>query len=191
MSKLRELKKHLKPGKVYRRSELAKWSRSVDRHIVKLLEDGTVQKIFQGIYYCPKETTFGKVPPEEESLVRSFLKDNRFLITSLNSYNKLGVGTTQLYNKTIVYNHKRKGEFKLGNRIFFFQIKAHFPKKITPEFLLVDLFNNLEILAENHQEILQNISFKISMMDKKKLSNSVSRYGSTKAKATLVQLINN
>ena len=37
MTKLEELKMHLKRGKVYRRIELTKWSKSVDRHLEFLL----------------------------------------------------------------------------------------------------------------------------------------------------------
>lgn len=87
MSKLNELKKYLKPGQVYRLTELAEWSKSVDRHIEQLLQDGTLRKLSQGMYYVPNETAFGQAPPEEETLVRSFLKDNRFLLMSFNAYN--------------------------------------------------------------------------------------------------------
>ena len=189
MAKLAELKKHLKRGKVYRRSDLVKWSKSVDRHLEALLEDGTLQKLSQGLYYFPEESTFGKTPPVEEILVRSFLKDDRFLLTSLNAYNSLGVGTTQLYNQKMVYNHKRHGEFKLGNKSFSFRIKPHFPKKITPEFLLVDLVNNLEMLAEDPQEVLKNVSRKVLTMDAKKLERSVQEYGNAKSKRILAPLI--
>ena len=128
MAKLNELKRHLKPGRVYRRAELAQWSNAVDRHLGSLLDEGFVQKLSQGLYYVPRQTAFGAAPPDEESLVRSFLKDDDFLLTSLNAYNSLGVGTTQLYNTRIVYNHKRHGEFKLGGRNFFFHSKHRFPK---------------------------------------------------------------
>ena len=188
-TKLSELKKHLIRGKVYRRAELAKWSKSVDRHLEILLQEGTLQKLSQGIFYYPKETVFGIAPPEEEELIRSFLKDDRFLLTSPNAYNSLGVGTTQLYNKRIVYNHKRHREYELGNRLFSFCIKPHFPKKITPEFLLVDLVNNLEKLAEDLHDILKNISFKVLSMDMKKLEHSVLEYGNAKAKKILIPLI--
>lgn len=176
MTKLDELKGHLKRGKVYRRTELEQWSKSVDRHLEALLEEGTLQKLARGLYYFPKNSAFGKTPPEEEVLVRSFLKDDRFLLTSQNAYNSLGVGTTQLYNKRTVYNHKRHGRFKLGNRTFDFQIKPHFPKKATQEFLLVDLVNNLGSLAEDQNEVLKNISSKVRSMDTKKLERSVSTY---------------
>lgn len=189
MSKLDELKRHLKPGKVYRRTELAQWSKSVDRHLDALLKDGTLQKLSQGVYYFPKQTAFGKTPPEEEALVRSFLKDDRFLLTSPNAYNSLGVGTTQLYNQRTVYNHKRHGDFKLGNRNFSFRIKPHFPKKISPEFLLVDLMNNLGILAEDQNEVLKNISAKIHSMDTRKLAKSLSQYGNAKTQKVLAPLL--
>jgi hypothetical protein len=189
MSKVEDLKKHLKPGKVYRRSDLTKWSKSVDRHLEELLKDKTLQKLSQGLYYFPKETTFGKVPPEEDVLVRSFLKDDRFLLTSANAYNSLGVGTTQLYNQRVVYNHKRHGEFKLGNKNFLFRVKPHFPKKVTPEFLLIDLVNNLDTLAEDQKEVLKNVRNKVCMMEVKKMKKSLMDYGNAKTKQLLATLL--
>lgn len=188
MTKLDELKKRLKRGKVYRRSDLAKWSKSVDRHLEALLEQGILQKLSQGLYYYPDESAFGNTPPEEEALIKSFLKDDRFLLTSLNAYNSLGVGTTQLYNQRTVYNHKRHGDFKLGNKNFSFRVKPHFPKKATPEFLLVDLVNNLDALAEDPNELLKNISWKARTMDVKKLERSVSEYGNARAKRIFAPL---
>ena len=189
MAKLDELKKHLKKGEVYRRIDLAQWSKSVDRHLDALLKDGTLQKLSQGVYYYPKETAFGKTPPEEDVLVRSFLKDDRFLLTSPNLYNSLGVGTTQLYNLRRVYNHKRHGEFTLGNRKFDFQVKHHFPNKLTPEFLLVDLVNNLDSLAEDKQEVLRNVLKKAETMDVGKLARSVELYGTAKTKKILTPVV--
>jgi hypothetical protein len=191
MTKLNELKRHLKRGEVYRRTDLTQWSKSVDRHLDALLADGTLQKLSQGLYYYPDVTAFGQTPPEEEVLVRSFLKDDRFLLTSPNAYNSLGLGTTQLYNKRTVYNHKRHGEFELGNRKFVFCIKPHFPKKMTKEFLLVDLVNNLNKLAEDHKEILKNLPNKLRSMDMKKLKTSVQEYGNVKAKKILLPLVTN
>jgi hypothetical protein len=189
--KLDDLKKQLKQGKVYRRGDLTKWSKSVDRHLDALEADGSLQKLAPGLYYAPKKTAFGTAPPDEETVVRSFLKDDRFLLTSPNSYNNLGVGTTQLYNTRTVYNHKRHGEFKLGNRKFFFHKKPHFPKKATEEFLLVDLVNNLDTLAEDKDFVLKNVLKKALTMDSKKLKRSVLEYGTIKAKKLLSPLLEN
>jgi hypothetical protein len=182
MSQLNELKKHLKKGRVYRRADLSEWSKSIDRHLEELTKDGTLEKVSSGVYYYPKTSVFGKVPPDESNLVSVFLKDDRFLLISPNSYNSLGVGTTQLYNKKVVYNHKRHGKFKLGNREFEFQLKHHFPSKITEEFLLVDLANNIEQLAEDRENILNKLLVKASQVPSQKLRNNVVKYGNTQTK---------
>src|SRR5258708_5397577 len=117
MTKLQQLKKHLRPGRVYRREDVAHWSNAVDRHLRQLVDEGTLEKVAGGLYAYPRETVFGKAPAEDDELVATFLKDDRYLLASPNAYNSLGVGTTQLYDKTIVYNHKRHGEFALGTQV--------------------------------------------------------------------------
>lgn len=187
--KLDELKANLKPGEVYRRADLEQWSKSVDRHIHALVKSDVLQKLSQGLYYCQKKTVFGQTPPDEEILVHQFLKDDRFLVMSPNLYNTLGVGTTQLYNKRVVYNHKRHGEFMLGKRTFSFCIKPHFPKKVTKEFLLVDLVNNLENLAEDKEQVLEKVYSKRQFFDVKKLERATKNYGSVRTRKLLGKLL--
>lgn len=191
MTTLERLKSNLIRGQVYRRADLAHWSKAVDRHVAELLSEGTLKKVSPGVYYYPKQTAFGDAPADEEALVKSFLKDDRFLVTSPNAYNSLGVGTTQLYNKRVVYNHKRHGEFKLGNRNFSFHMKPHFPKKLTTEFLLVDLVNNLDNLAEEPQLVLEKVKDKMKTMNPAKLRKSLYEYGSVKAKKLLSPILEN
>src|ERR1700758_2495404 len=50
VTKLDELKKHLKPGHAYRRADLARWSTSVDRHVKQLVESGVLKKLSGGLY---------------------------------------------------------------------------------------------------------------------------------------------
>ncbi|HEY8959760.1 hypothetical protein [Chitinophaga sp.] len=182
MNAASELKRKLKPGKVYRRGELAQWTNAVDRHLAELVEDGTLKKLQQGLYYYPKQSTFGQVPPEEKELVRSFLKDKDFLLTSPNAYNSLGVGTTQLYNKRIVYNHKRHGLFQLGSKLFDFRIVPHYPKKVTPEYLLVDLAGNMESLAEDPMELTTHLFSRMKKVDQSTLMRLFNYYGNAKAR---------
>jgi hypothetical protein len=189
MKKLDELRDQLKQGQLYRRADMEHLSKSPDRHLAALVKEGTLQKLSPGLYYYPKETVFGKTPPEETKLVQHFLKDDRFLVTSPNAYNSLGVGTTQLYNQRTVYNHKRHGEFRLGNRNFSFRVKHHFPTKSTEEFLLVDLLNNLDSLAEDKSALLDKVIQKARSMDARKLSRAVSKYGSAKTQKLLKPLL--
>jgi len=129
MTTLERLKRRLRPGEVYRRADLARWSNAVDRHLKQLVEDGTLTKLAGGLYGVPKATVFGEAPAEDGKLVTSFLRDDRFLVASPNAYNTLGVGTTQLYDKTVVYNHKRHGKFSLGGRTFDFRVKPAFQQR--------------------------------------------------------------
>jgi hypothetical protein len=185
MKKSDTLRKQLKPGKVYRRGDLSQWSTSVDRHLAQLVDEGSVKKLASGLYYVPKQTIFGAAPPDEREIVRSFLRDDDFLLTTPNAYNSLGVGTTQLYNKRIVYNHKRHGLFNLGGREFYFHAKHRFPKKLSPEFLLVDLVNNLGSLAEDKEEVLKKVLSKAKLLDRKNMQYALVRYGNAKTKALL------
>jgi hypothetical protein len=182
MNKLHEIRTHLRPGQVYRRSDLGRWSKAVDRDVKQLRKNGVLEKIYVGLYYCPRETVVGKAPPDEKKLMYAFLKGGRFLITSPNMYNTLGVGTTQLYNKTIVYNRKRHGQFKLGGRTFEFRRKLRFPRTLSREFLLVDLANNIEELAEDGERLANLVKRKALSLDKQKLSRAVRNYGNARTK---------
>lgn len=190
MSALNELRQHLTPGQVYRRADLAQWSNAVDRHLKQLVRDGTLQKVSQGVYACLKKTSFGKAAPEDSKLVEAFLKTDDFLLFSLNAYNALGVGTTQLYNEQVVYNRKRHGKFKLGNRTFSFQVKPYFPKEVTKEFLLVDLVNNVNKLAEDQDVVLARMRQVAASMNSSSLKSAVQLYGGVRARKLFAALDN-
>lgn len=189
MSQVAALKKHLKAGRVYRRGELAQWSNAVDRHLQVLVKNGEIRKLTGGVYYCPKQTAFGSVPPEDEDLVRVFLKDDRFYMASLNAYNSLGVGTTQLYNEALVYNSKRDGHHVLNGRPFFFIKRPYFPTKPSEEFLLVDLLNNLHLLAEDKELLLANVAKKATSLSQFQLSKAVQDYGGVRAKKFFAKVL--
>jgi len=99
-STLERLRRHLRPGRVYRREDLLAWSHSVDRHLKELTIDGILKKLRTGLYYSPRKFEFGEAPADEHELVKAFLKTDRFVVTSPNAYNQLGLGTRQLYKQT-------------------------------------------------------------------------------------------
>jgi len=181
MKSLEHFKIHLKSGQVYRRADLKISSKAVDRHLQILVKEGTLRKMSGGLYYCPQRASFGEVPPEDKSIVRAFLKSDDFLLTSHNLYNSLGVGTTQLYNRQIVYNHKRHGIFTLGGKVFDFRLKHKFPKQLTREFLLVDLLNNLNELAEDRQDVLCSTRLK-ALANRAPIKRFINSYGKERTK---------
>ena len=188
MKQLDTLKKQLKPGEVYRRADLQQWTNAVDRHLQQLVGEGVLDKLSAGLYYVPRTSVFGKTPADEHELVGTFLKDDKFVLTSPGDYNALGVGTTQLYNERRVYNHKRHGAYKLGNRTFRFVRKNYVPAKLTKEFLLVDLVNNLKHLEEDQQTVFENVKNKAKEMDPKLFRKLVHEFGTVGTKKRFAEL---
>jgi hypothetical protein len=186
---MNNLNQHIKNGEVYRRSDLEYYSNSIDRHLAELTAEGLLIKVSQGLYYAPRKSKFGIVPPDDNSLIERFLKDDDFLLVSPNSYNGLGFGLTQLYNITWVYNHKRKGKFELNGKLFEFTLKTSFPKMVTKEFLLVDFLNHLEFVAEEQAVVINKLPSKLKDFNLNELMKITQQYGSGKTKRILKSLI--
>jgi hypothetical protein len=180
----------LQAGRVYRREDLARLSNAVDRHLNELVSAGMLKKLAPGLYYAPKQSNFGPLPPTDEQVVKGFLRDKDFLVFSPSSYNTVGLGTTQLYNSTLVYNHKRHGVFRLGNRQFDFRVKPRFPKKISREFLYVDLLNNLGELAEDRDAVLSQAVSKLPSFEMDRLQEALESYGNMATRKRVREWVN-
>lgn len=189
MKQLEVFKKQLKQGEVYRRADLEDLTTAIDRHLQQLVKEGTLEKLSGGLYYVPKQSLFGKLPADEKTLVRTFLKTDRFLVTSPSDYNTLGVGTTQLYNERRVYDQKRHGTYKLGNRQFRFIRRPFVPNELTKEFLLVDLVNNLHKLEEDQPALLENVKRKVKEMNRNILVQLVQDFGTIGTKKIFAPLL--
>lgn len=168
----------LNAGKVYRRSKLAHFTTAVDRDLASLVNKHLLVKVGPGLYYKPRQSRYGPLPPDHANLVKAFLRDGFFLVYSWNEYNKLGLGLTQLYNRMVVYNRKRHGVFKLGHKEYDFRCTSRgFPKKLTREFLLVDLLNNLKELDEDPEKVKRNIKKFIDSYDVNFVMENARLYG--------------
>lgn len=188
-SKYDEFRRWLKPGKAYRRADLTRWSTAVDRHIQQAVAAGALRKLAGGLYLAPRRTVFGDAPPDDAELVSAFLKGDDYLVASPSAYNGLGVGTTQLQNLTVVYNHKRHGRFALGGRTFDFRVRHAFPKALNPEFLLVDLVNNVRALGEAPEDVLARVRDRTADSDRPKLLKAARDYGSARAKRFFAEVL--
>lgn len=186
----KQLVSYLKPGRVYRRQTLLPFSKALDRDLATLTNKGVLEKVAPGLYYKPATSKFGTLPPSDAELVKEFLRGDPFLLYSWNQYNALGLGLTQLYNQVVVYNNKRHGVFKLGGMTFDFRRPARgFPSKLTPEFLLVDLINNLSELAENAELVKSQIKSSIHQFNAKKLALHVKLFGKIATKHFFKRII--
>lgn len=173
-----QLYANLTAGKVYRRSQLLSFSNALDRDLDVLVKQGLLEKVSSGMYYKPNQSQYGVLPPSKDDLVKTFLRDDQYLMFSLNDYNALGLGLTQLYNRTIVYNYKRFCQCEMGGLKFDFRRPSRgFPKKVTPEYLLVDLVNNLKLLAEDSEAVKGAIVRRLKNFDKSKVMQMAKKYG--------------
>ena len=185
MKNAQKLKDAMQLGRVYRRQDLDGLTTAVDRDLKTLVESGEVRKLGYGLYYRPRKNSFGDTPPDERELVRAFLKTDDFLLTSYNYFNQLGLGLTQLYNNHVVYNHKRSGNFLLGGQRFRFRVVPAYPKKLSKEYLLVDLLNNLKQLPDNAELVLQSLKYRLPEFDHGRVSENLARYGKPAARELL------
>lgn len=181
----------LVPGHVYRRFDFLDMSSNVDRHLAELLTGGKLKRLYQGLYSAPKSTRFGESLPDEQSLLRAFLKDDHFVVYSQSQFNMLGLGTTQLYNESLVFNRKRVGKFTLGGRTYTFLRWREAPKELTAEFLVVQLLNRLDYLAEDHNQVLKRLGEKLAQFNARKLMYASSHYGTLSTQKRLRNMMHN
>ena len=188
MTALKQMRKKLKPRAVYRRGDFTQLSSNVDRYLKKLVSQKALVKIQNGLYMCPERTPFGTAFPEENQLLRAFLKDDRFVVYDLNLFNGLGLGLTQLHDKRVVFNRKRHGVFQLKGRIYHFYRWREAPKKLTKEFLYVEFLNRFEHLAEDRLKNMNLLKKQLKKLDQNNLQKAIKSYGkeSTKKKLQVI-----
>lgn len=175
-----EILKSLSPGKLYSWDALKEYSSSPGRDLKRLLDKRLLKKVGPGLYLCPNKSRFGDLPATELQLVREFLKTDNFLMFSTNLYNTLGLGLTQLKNELVVYNHKRHETVLLSAREFHFKRPNNsFPNKLTKEFLLLDLMNNLKSVGEPETALKEKVAHSVysGEFDKELLLSLVNKYG--------------
>lgn len=131
----------LSPGQVLRTKELSAWSANPVRLAQRLVRDGQLQKLGQGLFAVPKRGRFGAVPPDLPTLLGAFLEGSPFVMTGPPAWNSLGLGSTALWSHSLVYNTKRSGDFMLGNQRVRFR-RVRFPEQPPREWFAVDLLES-------------------------------------------------
>jgi hypothetical protein len=186
---LEKMSKLLVQGRVYRRSDFTSVSSNVDRNLKELVNRGELTKLQNGLYLRPRKTPFGEALADEDELLQKFLDDDHFVVYGPSMFNSLGLGTTQLYNEKVVFNRKRHGVMSLGGRTYTFYRWKEAPKKLSKEFLLVEMFNRLDDLSENKDLVVSNLKKKLSEFNLLKLNNSLNRFGTKSTQKKLKSLI--
>ncbi|WP_244237877.1 hypothetical protein [Corallococcus terminator] len=144
----------------------------------RLVSEGALIPLAQGLFACPKKGRFGPVAPTDSEIMRAFLEDAPFVFTGPERWNALGLGSTAVFATSLVYNTKRSGLFELGGRKFDLR-RVAFPQPPTPEWFVIDLFENAgsvsaspRMLADALVRVLRRGAFDIQ-----RLGEMVDRFG--------------
>jgi hypothetical protein len=89
----------------------------------------------------------------------------------------------------IVFNRSRVGEFNLGGRIYTFHRWREAPKQLSLEFLVVELLNRLDELAENREQVVGRLKRKLADFNRRKLLYAATHYGKLSTQKRLKTLM--
>ena len=174
----------LKPGRVYRTRDLSRWSANAPRLAKRLVREGKLTPLAHGLYAHLRKGRFGAVPPRDEELMRGFLEGGHFVFTGPDRWNSLGLGTTGLFAAPLVYNAKRSGTFTLGGKRFVLR-RVAFPDKPTPEWYVVDLFENAKSAGASPEALADSLRGAMARgaFDPERLRETARRYGTRRTQA--------
>lgn len=174
----------LKPGRVYRTRDLSRWGANAPRLAKRLVREGKLTPLAHGLYARLRKGRFGAVPPRDEELMRGFLDGGHFVFTGPDRWNSLGLGTTGLFAAPLVYNAKRSGTFSLGGKRFVLR-RVAFPEKPTPEWYVVDLFENAKSAGTSPEALADSLRRAMARgaFDPERLRETARRYGTRRTQA--------
>jgi hypothetical protein len=174
----------LKPGRVYRTRDLSRWGANAPRLAKRLVREGKLTPLAHGLYAHLRKGRFGAVPPRDEELMRGFLDGGHFVFTGPDRWNSLGLGTTGLFAAPLVYNAKRSGTFNLGGKRFVLR-RVAFPEKPTPEWYVVDLFENAKCAGASPEALADSLRRAMARgaFDPERLRETARRYGTRRTQA--------
>ena len=180
----------LEPGRAYRTQDLLRWGANPTRLANRLVEEGRLRKAAHGLFYAPIRSSFGAAPADDEELLRAFLKGDPFVITGPPRWNALGLGSTAMFAKTLVYNRRRSGEFTLDERSFLLR-RVGFPEDPSPEWFVVDLFQHHAMAGADLDELTARLTegLKQGRWNAERLRQMADRYGTCATAARVARCL--
>lgn len=177
----------LKPGRAYRTRDFASCSAHPSRLTRQLVRDGALVRLSRGLFFHPKRSRFGDVPPTDDELMRVFLGGAPFVFTGPERWNTLGLGSTAMHATSLVYNTKRSGTFELGGRRFVLR-RVAFPRRPCPEWFAVDLLAHADEAGASRRDVAVRLGRALARreFDRQRLQRMAARYA-TKATNALVE----
>lgn len=180
----------LERGRVYRTRDLGRWAQNPTRLARRLVEEDQLVPLAHGLFLCPRQSRFGPVPPAPEELMRAFLGEERFVLTGPAYWNALGLGSTAMFARPLVYNMKRTGEFKLGGQTYILR-RISFPRKPLPEWYVVDLVQHHVEAGVTLDQVERKLTRAVlaGVFDMDALGRMATKYGSHQSRSLVDRAI--
>jgi len=168
----------LEPGRVYRTRDFAEWTANAPRLADRLVREGKLRKLAQGLFVHPAKSRFGIVPPSDEEILRAFLGGDPFVITGPDRWNSLGLGSTAVFAAPLVYNTKRTGKFEFGGRPFILR-RPKFPATPSREWYAIDLIENADQAGASRTDLVEELARATARgeFDREALGEMAAKYG--------------
>jgi hypothetical protein len=147
---------NLEPGRAYRTHELLRFGANPTRLAKRLVAEGKLRQASHGLFYAPMQSRFGAAPPSDEEILFGFLGSNEFVLTGPPKWNTLGLGATAMFASSLIYNHKRTGEFIFDGRRFLLR-RVFFPPNPSPEWYVIDLLQHHDMAGVSLTELRERL----------------------------------
>ncbi len=117
----------------------------------RLCKSQELMNIAKGVYHLPKKSKYGIVPPSDEEIISTFVKNKKGMVVGYSLYNQLNL-TTQVSKSIQVISSNLEGFTKTIRYIKVQQVSIEFTQEMQ------NMIKGLEVL-QNFYEI-QDINYK-------------------------------
>ena len=132
------------------------------KKIKEMCESEELVKLAKGIYYKPKVSKYGTVPPSEKEIIDAFTANETGTVVGYSLYNALNL-TTQISKQVVVLSSSLEGRTTIGN-IIIYPVSLEFTPKIT------NMVHGMEVLQ--NFDTIQDINYSAFLAYMEQLANS-------------------
>lgn len=124
---------------------------AVIKALNRMVASGKIAKLSKGKYYKPENTAFGKLPPNQDQVIKDLLEENGKItgyLTGYSIYNQLGL-TTQVSNTLQIGKNQIRPNFKRDRfTISFVKQKNTITKENIPLLQVLDAIRYIKKIPD-------------------------------------------
>lgn len=117
----------------------------------RLCKSQELMNIAKGVYHLPKKSKYGIVPPSDQEIISTFIKNQNGMVVGYSLYNALNL-TTQISKSIQIMSSTLEGYRKTIRNVIVHQVSIEFSQEIQ------NMIEGLEVL-QNFYEI-QDLNYK-------------------------------